>query len=100
MFEHKKLNLLLGKVSTANNKQESMLAEKEDRAPVLIPHISAHILRHTGCTRMAECGLDPKILQYIMGHADIGITMNIYNHVDETRVKNEMQKAESIVKYG
>ncbi len=35
-----------------------------------------------------------------MGHADIGITMNIYNHVDETRVKNEMQKAESIVKYG
>lgn len=133
LFEHKKLNLLLGKVSTANidgysnfvfitkngtpyatnainfilkhivtahNKQESMLAQEEGREPVLLPHISAHILRHTGCTRMAECGLDPKILQYIMGHADIGVTMNIYNHVDETRVKNEMQKAESIVKYG
>ena len=49
---------------------------------------------------MAECGLDPKILQYIMGHADIGITMNIYNRMDETRVKMRCKKAESIVKYG
>lgn len=65
-----------------------------------LPRISAHILRHTGCTRMAESGIDPKTLQYIMGHSDINVTMNIYNHVDTVRVKSEMAKAEGIVSIG
>lgn len=49
---------------------------------------------------MAESGIDPKALQYIMGHSEISVTMNVYNHVDEARVKNEMKKAEEIVKFG
>ena len=53
----------------------------EKRKPCMVPHVSAHILCHTGCTRMAEAGMDPKVLQYVMGHADISVTMSIYNHV-------------------
>ena len=61
-----------------------------------LPHISAHNLRHTGCTRMAEAGVDPKVLQYIMGHGRISVTMEVYNHVSPERNRNEMDKLEKI----
>ena len=40
-------------------------------------------MRHTACTRMAEKRIDVKVLQYIMGHAHIDVTMDAYNHVSE-----------------
>lgn len=61
-----------------------------------LPHISAHNLRHTGCTRMAEAGVDPKVLQYIMGHSRISVTMEVYNHISSERNKKEMEKLEKI----
>lgn len=61
-----------------------------------LPHISAHNLRHTGCTRMAESGIDPKVLQYIMGHSKISVTMEIYNHISTERNRKEMNKLEKI----
>lgn len=63
---------------------------------IKLPHISAHILRHTGCTRMAEAGIDPKVLQYIMGHSKISVTMEVYNHVSSERNRKEMGKMEKI----
>ena len=72
-------------------------AESEHRDPVLLPHINPHMLRHTFCTRCAEDGLYIKVLQMIMGHSDISITMNIYNHVDAARVQNEMKKLENVM---
>lgn len=62
-----------------------------------LPHISIHSLRHTACTRMAEKGMDVKVLQYIMGHANISVTMEIYNHVDLDRIQKEMQRIEKII---
>ena len=56
-----------------------------------------HMLRHTFCTRCAEAGLDIKVLQMIMGHSDISITMNIYNHVDAARVQNEIKELENVM---
>lgn len=41
--------------------------------------------------------IDIKVLQMIMGHSDISITMNIYNHVDAARVQNEMKKLENVM---
>lgn len=94
------INFMLKNIVEAYNKEEQLKAAKESREPKPLPHISAHILRHTACTRMAESGIDPKTLQYIMGHSSIAVTMDIYNHVDTTRVRNEMEKAENIIKYG
>lgn len=88
---------MLKNVVRAYNKKESLVAEKEHREPILLPHISAHILRHTACTRMAEAGIDPKVLQAIMGHSNISVTMDVYNHVDPLRVQREIKKMESIV---
>ena len=54
---------------------------KGEENPVYLPHFSCHILRHTFCTRMCEAGVNPKVIQDIMGHEDISTTMNIYTSV-------------------
>lgn len=81
---------LVFEIFTYNKKEMDMTLWK-GREPELLPHISSHILRHTACTRMAEQGMDVKVLQYIMGHSDISVTMNVYNHVDAVRVESETQ---------
>ena len=91
---HFNFNDVLRNITNAYNKKESKLAAAEHREPILLPHITAHILRHTACTRMAEAGMDPKILQGIMGHSDISMTMNVYNHGSIERMQNEMKKLE------
>ena len=73
--------------------KESKLAEEEKREPELMPPISSHTLRHTGCTRLGENNVNPKVMQYVMGHSDAQITMNVYNHIAEkSHVENEMSK--------
>lgn len=48
---------------------------------------------YTGCTRLGENNVNPKVMQYVMGHSDAQITMNIYNHIAEmSHVENEMSK--------
>jgi len=87
------INNILYNIREAYNKNEEKIAKKERRKPVLLPKFSAHILRHTGCTRMAEAEVDVKALQYIMGHANADVTMNTYNHIsDMSRVKKQTDK--------
>ncbi|HJC13408.1 MAG TPA: site-specific integrase, partial [Candidatus Agathobaculum intestinigallinarum] len=57
-----------------------------------LPKISPHVLRHTFCSRLAGKNMNPKSLQYIMGHADINITLNLYAHVSLDAVKAEVVK--------
>lgn len=47
-----------------------------------LPSITPHVCRHTYCSNMAKSGMNPKTLQYLMGHSDISVTMNIYTHVN------------------
>lgn len=61
-----------------------------------IPHISAHILRHTGCTLYASAGMDIKALQDLMGHVDASVTMNVYNHSNFERTEKEIQRISKI----
>ena len=62
------VNSFLKNIVNAYNKKETALAEKENRETELMPHISSHILRHTGCTRLGENNVNPKVMQYVMGH--------------------------------
>lgn len=41
-----------------------------------LPLITPHVCRHTYCSNMAKSGMNPKTLQYLMGHSDIGVTLN------------------------
>ena len=54
--------------------------------------ITPHVFRHTFCTKMAMSGMNPKVLQYIMGHGDISVTMNTYTHVNYDNAKDEMER--------
>ena len=92
------VNNVLYNVVDAYNKEEVKKAKKERRKAELLPKISAHILRHTACTRMAECRMDIKVLQYIMGHAHIDVTMEVYNHLgNRERIEKEIAKLDSMV---
>ena len=55
-----------------------------------IPRFSMHILRHTFATRCIEGGMKPKTLQKILGHSNIGITMNLYVHITEEEKLREI----------
>ena len=57
-----------------------------------LPNITPHICRHTFCSNMAKAGMNPKTLQMLMGHANIGITLNTYTHVDFTDIQREMEE--------
>lgn len=72
------VNRAIERVRVAYNKDEIEIAEKEDREPLIIPHFSAHHLRHTFCTRLCENESNLKVIQSIMGHSDITTTMDIY----------------------
>lgn len=54
--------------------------------------LSPHLLRHTFCTNMANSGMNPKALQYIMGHASINMTLNYYAHPTLDSAKAEMER--------
>ena len=92
------VNKVLYNIVDAYNKEEVKAVKKEHRRAELLPKFSAHILRHTACTRMAEHRMDMKVLQYIMGHSNIDVTMEVYNHLgDGERIEKEMEKLDSMV---
>ena len=51
-----------------------------------------HVFRHTFCTNMANAGMDIKTLQYVMGHSDVGVTLNVYTHASYDRAAEQMAK--------
>ena len=60
-----------------------------------MPKFSNHSLRHTFTTRMCEAGVNVKVMQEILGHADIEVTMNIYAEATKEFTVEEMINLES-----
>ncbi len=59
---------------------------------VQLPRITPHVCRHTFCSKMAKSGMNPKTLQYIMGHSDISVTLNTYSHVGFEDAREELSR--------
>lgn len=57
---------------------------------IQMPKVTPHVCRHTFCSNMAKSGMNPKTLQYIMGHSDISVTLNVYAHVNFDDAKAEV----------
>ena len=57
-----------------------------------LPHITPHTFRHTFCTNMANKGMNPNTLQYIMGHSNITMTLNYYAHGSYASAKAGMDR--------
>lgn len=63
-----------------------------------IERFSMHVLRHTMTTRCIEGGMRPKTLQVILGHSNVGITMNLYVHVTDDEKTKEVKSIEKMLK--
>ena len=53
-----------------------------------------HAFRHTFATRAIENGVNPKTLQKLLGHSTLQMTMDLYCHVTDDALFNEMKKME------
>lgn len=51
-----------------------------------IYELTPYYLRHTYATILAENGVDIATAQYLLGHADIGMTANVYTHMNDKRL--------------
>ncbi|HEY0755700.1 MAG TPA: tyrosine-type recombinase/integrase [Ktedonobacteraceae bacterium] len=57
-----------------------------------LPNIRFHDLRHTAATTLLALGVNPKIVQEMLGHTEISMTMDIYSHVLPTMQREAMHK--------
>ena len=55
-----------------------------------------HVCRHTYCSNMAKSGMNPKALQYLMGHSDISVTLNTYTHVNLEDAREEVARIQVV----
>lgn len=92
------VNRAIKRIYNAYNEEEKIRAKEEKRVPLLLPHFSCHHLRHTFCTRYCENETNLKVIQEIMGHADITTTMDIYAEATEEKKKESLAKLEIKVK--
>lgn len=92
------INRAIKRIYTAYNEEECILAEKEHRKPILLPHFTCHNLRHTFCTRFCENESNIKVIQEIMGHADITTTMDVYAEATKDKKKESFSNLEGKIK--
>lgn len=92
------INRAIERISRDYNAEETEAARKEKRKPLLLPHFTVHQLRHTFCTRFCENETNIKIIQEIMGHADVTTTMDIYNEATMKKKKESFAALEGKVK--
>ena len=80
------------------NRFNRMVKRYNDIYRVQMPNITPHVCRHTYCSNQAKAGMNPKTLQYLMGHSDIGVTLNTYTHLgleDAAEELHRMEEAEA-----
>jgi integrase len=85
-FHQGTMNKTIRRIIRDCNDEVLMKGEAE---PVLLPHFSCHSLRHTFTTRMVEAGVNVKVMQDTLGHADISTTLNIYADVTKELKKDQ-----------
>ena len=61
-----------------------------------LPKITPHVCRHTYCSNMAKSGMNPKALQYLMGHSEISVTLNTYTHVNLEDAREEVARIQVV----
>ena len=73
-----------------------MVQRYNDIYRIQIPNITPHVCRHTYCSNMAKSGMNPKTLQYLMGHSDLGVTLNTYTHLGLEDAEDELKRMEDL----
>ena len=58
----------------------------------MLPRFSCHSLRHTFATRLCESGVNIKVIQDVLGHADFNTTMNVYTEATKDLKQREFKE--------
>lgn len=74
---------------------EAILILQQKQGMVRSVDVARCMERYTFCTRMANAGMNPKALQYIMGHANIVMTLNYYAHDTFHSAQEKMDRLEA-----
>ena len=78
VYRDTSVNHAIHRIADAYNAKELENAKRERRETLLLPNFSAHHLRHTFATRLCENESNLKVIQSVMGHADIETTLDVY----------------------
>ncbi|MBQ9412640.1 MAG: site-specific integrase, partial [Oscillospiraceae bacterium] len=92
------INRAIERIYKAYNAKEMAEAAQEGRDALMIRHFSVHNLRHTFCTRFCENETNIKVIQEIMGHADISTTMNVYAEATEARKRESFNNLQGKIR--
>ena len=74
------------------NTDEQIMARMENREPKVYQNCYPHALRHTFCSKCFKVGVDPKVVQMLVGHQNYSTTIDIYTHVMQDVLNKEMNK--------
>ena len=77
---------------TAINMDMNAVVDRIKASGIEFDHIYPHVLRHTFATRGLEKGIPPKVMQELLGHTSITMTLDIYSHVLPDVKSKEIQK--------
>ena len=101
VMNHSIINKEIKRIVRDYNETQLLKAEK-NMIPAddihLLPVFSCHGLRHTFATRMVEAGVNIKVVQEVLGHADVATTLNIYTSVEDDFKKDELHMMEMRMK--
>ncbi|WP_443718311.1 tyrosine-type recombinase/integrase [Ruminococcus bicirculans (ex Wegman et al. 2014)] len=93
------LNRALKRMIADCNREQ--LANHPKNADVtLLPNFSCHILRHTFATRLCESGVNIKVIQDVLGHADFDTTMNVYADATKDFKQQEFRELDRLMSNG
>ena len=87
---------MLNKIVKAMNAEEEQLAKEDGREPILMAHLHPHALRHSFATRCFEVDMPIKTVQTLLGHSSIQMTMDLYTHVSEQKMLEDIQRLDQI----
>jgi site-specific recombinase XerD len=82
----------INKIINSMNQEEAIQAKLENREPEFHEKCYPHALRHTFCSKCFKAGVNPKVVQMLMGHQSYSTTIDIYTHIMKDDLDEEMRK--------
>ena len=73
-----------------------MVSKYNEIYRIQMPNITPHVCRHTYSSNQAMAGMNPKTLQYLMGHSEIGVTLDVYTHLGLEDAAAELHRMEEV----
>lgn len=79
------------------NISEQINSKIEKREAIIFDNVYPHAIRHSFCSRCFERGMNPKVVQKLMGHAHYSTTIDIYTHITKKLFDKEINKFGTIL---